>query len=250
MRASKAIVMAFATLAGSAFGVSSAATLTFQQGLNGYTGTSDTTLKSSAPAVVADPGDASIDASDDGSPNHVLLRFDDVFGASDGQIRPSDAIVHAQLQLSIQSEGSGIMFHDMLVPWDQATATWNSFTGGIQTDGIEAAAAAFASIGANTGDPNIPEGLFTVDVTASLQALRSGALPGYGWALLPFMPNGTNGVDFVSSELLPVELRPLLTVEVAPVPEPETYALLLAGLTLVGAAHRRSKRKNPGVALC
>ncbi|MGH8636448.1 MAG: PEP-CTERM sorting domain-containing protein [Burkholderiales bacterium] len=87
-------------------------------------------------------------------------------------------------------------------------------------------------------------------MTASLQAVRSGALPGYGWALLPFMPNGTNGVDFVSSELLPVDLRPLLTVEVAPVPEPETYALLLlAGLTLVGAAHRRSKRKNRGVAL-
>jgi hypothetical protein len=250
MRASKAIVMTLATLASSAFGSSSAATLTFQQGENGYTGTSDTTLKSSAPAVVADPGDASIDASDYGSPDHVLLRFDDLFGTADGQIRSSDAIVHAQLQLSIVSAGSGIVFDDMLVPWSQTTATWNSFRGGIQTDGIEASTAAFASIGANNGDPNIPEGLFTVDVTASLQAVHSGALPGYGWALLPFMPNGTNGVDFVSSEQLPIELRPLLTVEVAPVPEPETYALLLAGLTLIGAAQRRGKRKIPGVAPC
>ena len=32
---------------------------------------------------------------------------------------------------------------------------------------------------------------------------------------------------------------------VAPIPEPETYAMLLAGLALVGLARRRRKQRQP-----
>lgn len=219
-----------------------AAALSFQHGVNGYLGTSDTTLSSSDPTGIYGALDeVSIDASDGGSPNHVLLRFDNLFGNGVGQIKPSDTIVSAKLKVVITSVGSGIIFHDMLSPWNQASATWNSLGAGVQANGVEAAAAPFASIGANNGDPNITGPFLEVDVTASLQKVQSGNLPGNGWALLPFMPSGTNGVDFFSSEAFTTGDRPLLTVEVTPVPEPEAYALLLAGLGLVGFAVRRRR---------
>lgn len=222
--------------------VGATTTLVFQQGLNGYAGTTDTTLSSSDPSGIYGADDAvSIDASDGGSPNHVLLRFADLFGAGPSQIGALDNIVSAKLTVVITSVGSGIMFHDMLRDWNEATATWNSLGNGIQADGVEATAVPFASIGANNGQANIAGPLLEVDVTASLVAAKAGSLPGYGWALLPFMPSGTNGVDFTSSEGFLMADRPLLSVEVAPVPEPETYALMFAGLGLIGWASRRAK---------
>lgn len=217
-----------------------AASLSFQQGLNGYSGTQDTTLMSSDAGTVHGADDAaSIDASDGGSPNHVLLRFDGLFGNAPGQIRSTDTIVSATVTFHIDSQGSGVQFHDMLMPWDQATATWDSVGNGIQTNGIEAAVAPLLSLGANNGDANISGESFVADVTGSLRAMQSGSVPGYGWALMPFMPNGTNGLDFFTSEAFVANLRPLLVVEVSAVPEPGTYALLLAGLAAVGGLAKR-----------
>ena len=39
-----------------------------------------------------------------------------------------------------------------------------------------------------------------------------------------------------------IEIRPVAVLAAAPIPEPETYALMLAGLMLVGAAARRAAR--------
>ncbi len=218
----------------------SAATLTFQHGSNGYLGGADTTLISNTPdSAFGDSDELSIDASDGGSPNHVLVRFDNLFGTSAGQIGASDLIVSATLTVNVTSAGSGILFHDMLLPWNEATASWNSFGDGIQTDGIEASVLPFLSVGANTGDANIEQGSLTLDFTDALRRMQNGTVPGYGWALMPFMPNGTNGIDFPSRDFSLVAERPLLTVEVTPVPEPETYAMLLAGLGLIGFAARR-----------
>ena len=220
--------------------------LTFQNGVNGYAGTADTTLLSSDPdGVHGSDEEVSIDASDGGSPNHVLLRFDNLFGNGAGQIKAGESIVNAKLTVEITSAGSGILFHDMLMPWNEAAATWNNMGDGIQANGIEASATPFLSVGDNNGGGNISSGILELDVTASLQDAQAGNVPGHGWALLPFMPNGTNGVDFFTKEAFLTASRPLLTVEVAPVPEPETYALMLAGLGLVGfAARRRAARSN------
>jgi hypothetical protein len=227
-------------LAGAA-GTASAATYTFQHGVGGYAGTSDVTLFSSYPdSSNGYDEEVSIDASDSGSPNHVLLRFDDLFGAGAGQIKSTDTIVSATLTLEITSAGSGIQFHDMLVDWKAHSATWNSLGDGIQADGSEASAQPFLVLGANDGNPNIDAGPLVLDFTETLRRIQNGSAPGYGWALLPFMPDGTNGVDFYTSDYYDVDYRPLLTVEVAAaVPEPETYAMLLAGLGLVGALARR-----------
>jgi hypothetical protein len=218
----------------------SAATLTFQHGSNGYFGGADTTLANNEPDFAfGDFEELSIDASDGGSPNHVLLRFDDLFGTAAGQIRMDDQIVSATLTVNVTSAGSGILFHDMLLPWNEATATWNSFGDGVQTDGVEASVLPFLTIGANTGDANIEQGMLTLDFTDALRRMHNGSVPGYGWALMPFMPNGTNGIDFPSRDNAFIADRPLLTVDIAPVPEPETYAMLLAGLGLIGFAARR-----------
>ncbi len=223
-------------------GASAAQTYTFQQGLNGYAGTRDTMLAQSEPSLALGSQDfVSIDASDGGLPNHGLLAFDSLFGTGAGQIKPTEVIVGAQLRLQIDSAGSGFMLHNLLVDWSEATATWNSFDGGVQADGIEAETTPFLTLGANNGDSNISEGLLSLDVTASLQRVQAGGLPGYGWAFLPFMPDGTNGVDFFSREYFALADRPQLIVEVTPVPEPQTWLLVIAGLAAAGAAARRAR---------
>jgi len=235
-----ALTLAAALAAGSA---QANTTLTFQHGVNGYTGTADTTLMSGdATGIHGSDEEVSIDAADGGTPNHVLLRFDDLFGNGAGQIKAGDSIVSAKLTVQITSPGSGINFHNMLVAWNES-ATWDSMVDGIQADDSEAVASPFLSIGANDSSGNISDGMLVLNLTASLQAMQSGAVPGYGWALLPFMPDGTNGTDFFTKEAFMAADRPLLTVEVAPVPEPETYAMMLAGLGLLGfVARRRANR--------
>jgi hypothetical protein len=218
----------------------SAATYTFQQDVDGYQGAMDVTMYSSYPdSSNGYQQELSVDASDSGSPNHVLLRFDELFGAGAGQIKAGEQIVSATLTLEITSAGSGILFHDMLMDWNSASATWNSFGDGVQTDGIQAAATPFLVLGADNGDSNIESGTLVLDFTDALRRMQAGSVPGYGWALLPFMPNGTNGVDFYSAEGYDLSTRPLLTVEVAAVPEPGTWAMLAAGLGLIGAVARR-----------
>jgi MYXO-CTERM domain-containing protein len=221
-------------------GAATATTYTFQQGVAGYTGTRDTAVAEAQPdANFGSELELSIDASDGGLPSQALLRFADVFGAGAGQIALGSVITSATLTLNITSAGSGIRLFDMLTPWNEATITWNSAGNGIQANGVEAAATPFLEIGANDGGGNIPEGTLVLDVTASLQAWASGAVPGYGWALLPFVPNGTNGTDFFSREVDDITSRPLLTVQVAAVPEPAPVALALAGLAGLLAWRRR-----------
>ncbi|MCP5279931.1 MAG: PEP-CTERM sorting domain-containing protein [Thiobacillus sp.] len=234
-------VLALTLIAGSAH---ASVNLTFQNGVNGYAGTQDTELRSS-PADTGTPqgGFESIsvdgdDGSPDRKPNHGLVRFDSVFGAAAGQINAGDTIINATLTLNVFNPGSGFSVYDMLVDWNEATATWDSLANGIQGNGVEASNIAFAVFGADTSGENVPTGALVIDVTASLQKVQAGLLPGHGWGLVPFV-NGTNGIDFETSEAFMASARPMLSVEVAPVPEPETYALMLAGLGLVGFAARR-----------
>lgn len=242
-------ILAAALLAASpAFAAST--TLSFQQGLNGYAGTQDTMIRSNETGSGEDSRDSNYGAEDyvsvdgdDGSPgakpNHGLIRFDDLFGA--GAIGAGHTIVSATLSVYVVNPGSGFSMYDMLTDWSQSTVTWNSMGNGIQADGIEAASAPLFTIGANDGAENVGTGWLTIDVTASLQAAQAGTLPGYGWVMVPFAA-GSNGIDFVTSEYADdFNARPLLTVEVMAVPEPGTWAMLAAGLGLIGGMARRRK---------
>lgn len=228
-------------------------TLTFQQGLNGYTGTQDAHIRSNETSG----GDSrginygslaflSIDG-DDGSPgnkpNQGLIRFEQLFGTAAGQIRRDDTIVSATLQLQVFDAGSGFTVHQLLRDWNASTVTWNLVDAGIQTNGVEASTSSLATVGANNSNANISTGLLSIDLTASLQALQAGTVANHGWLLQPFAA-GSNGIDFHSSEASEASLRPLLSVQVvSSVPEPQSWALLGAGLLAVlGLQGRRSRR--------
>jgi len=215
-------------------------TLQFQQGLAGYTGAADTQVRGADPTInYGAELEIGVDASDGGFPTQSLLRFDNLFGNAAGQIPPGSVIVGATLTLTITSEGSGIRFHEMLQAWNANTITWNSAANGLQANGIEAAAQPLFTVGANDGGGNIPSGTLVIDFSSAVQRLQSGAGGSLGWALLPWTPDGTNGVDFYSAEWDTLAERPLLTVQISPVPEAGSAAMLLAGLLGLGALAAR-----------
>ncbi len=224
----------------------SAQTYVFQDGLGGYAGTRDTQVRSNETASPGDSRDTnygvepsmSIDG-DDGSPgakpNHGLIRFDGVFGA--GGVQAGDTILSATLSVYAFDPGSGMTVHDLLIDWDESLVTWNSLGNGIQAAGSEAATVPVATIGANNNLANVGIGWLNFDVTASLQGMQAGTLPGHGWALLPFAA-GTNGIDLYTREYAgDATLRPLLSVTV--VPEPATLLLMSLGVAGVAVARRR-----------
>jgi hypothetical protein len=89
----------------------------------------------------------------------------------------------------------------MLTDWAALPSlTWNSLGGGVQTDGVEAAANADASLA------SIAAGVRNINVTQSLQSWSNGAA-NHGWA---FLMGGSNGWDFSSSE---GPVAPKLTVD-------------------------------------
>jgi hypothetical protein len=222
----------------------SAAALTFRQGFDGYTGTRDTELRFVEPDLNSGAAESISVDDDDGpgsyNPTQGLLAFDGIFGAGPGQIAPTDIVVKATLTLEIFSAGSGWTWHEMLKPWNEDSDTWNSWTNGIQADGVEAVAAPVFNDGLGDGNGNIPSGAYMLDVTGSLKKWQSGALPNYGWAVLP-LAGGTNGIDFDSSEstFLDGATRPLLTVETSPVPVPAAVWLLGSAVLGLGAFGRR-----------
>jgi hypothetical protein len=174
---------------------------------------------------------------DDGSPglkpNQGLIRFDSIVGSGPGQIAPGTAIASAKLIIEVTDPGSGFRVHEMLTTWSEAS-TWNSLINGVQTDGTEASAAVLATFGADNSGSNVGVGTLEIDVTATIRAYLDGTLPNLGWLLNPFT-NGTNGVDFASSENGNFLVRPRLEVFV---PEPTAVAVL--GVALLLARRRQA----------
>jgi len=210
----------------------------FQQGRNGYAGAYDTELRQSDPdSNLGGATSLSIDADDPsgtGGDTQNLIRFDDLFGTDAGQIPTESNIAFARLILNATDAGSGFTVHRMLRPW-QDTDTWNGLGNGVQPDGIEAAANAELTVGANdSNNTNVPTGLIQLDVTDTLRAWLAGET-NFGWAFLPYLA-GTDGIDYYSSDYSTRDLRPMLVVNYA-IPEPVTLLLLITGL---GVWARRS----------
>lgn len=204
-------VLAAAILAGPVL----ADTLTFQQGVNGYSGAVDTyidaSLSSQATAVLIVI---------DGSPEeHVLIRFDAIFGSGTGQIPVGSTINSATLTMRVGSatndpSNNAVNFHRLLHAWVDTdlwaaygVAPWNA-QGGIQADGIDAVATAEATVTMSSAST-----AYTVTVTGSVQAWASVPATNYGWAILP---TGTDGLRLESSESTTASYRPLLTVDFTP----------------------------------
>jgi hypothetical protein len=172
-------------------------TVSFRQNVNGYAGTHDTELRGAA----ADTAQGlavgiTVDTADGGGISYGLLRFDNIFGSNPGQVPIGAEIVGATLTIEhtvANANGNPVELHRMYLPWDAATATYNSMVNGIQADGTEASMEVDSIID-STGR-TVPFTI-TADVTPSLIDWANSQ-PNYGWA---FIPTGTDGYRFDTSE--------------------------------------------------
>jgi hypothetical protein len=197
-------------------------TLSFQQNVAGYSGTVDTYLQQNSPgANNSSEPELNIDGDDPGGSGldvQALLRFEDIFGDAAGQIPLDATIISAQLELDVSNPGDNLQLHRMLQAWVD-TDTWGSLTGGVSSDGIEAA------LDPDTLTGELSSGTVVIDVTASLLAWQSDPLSNLGWV---FLPTDTDGVDFDSAE---GATPPRLVVQFLPVvPEPGSLLLVLLGI--------------------
>ena len=177
--------------------------LSFQEGVNGYSGTQDTYLAQAAAATSHGALDIWRWDSENPAPSAEigLIRFDGIFGNGPGQIPLDAEILAASLTLVVAdpSAGPAGTINEASVAWAEATATFNNFGGdaGVQSDELRAS-------------PVLPpapasSGPQTIDVTASLQGWLANPSLNLGWVV---RPSSTDGVQVRSSEHAVVAERP------------------------------------------
>ncbi|HBE70407.1 MAG TPA: hypothetical protein DDW52_19835 [Planctomycetaceae bacterium] len=171
-------------------------TVSFRNGVNGYEGTQDVDLVEVEPdsntnnGAIRVDGETTLDNPAYDRPSHSLLRFDDLFGDAAGKIPLGSEIVSASVALSITDKGDNVRVHNLTVPFDEATVTWNSIGGGV-VPGVNASGA-FTSFSTSGSGSSIRQ----FNVTESLQAWVNGA-ENFGWGLTP---SGTDEVEWITSE--------------------------------------------------
>ncbi|MBI4578672.1 MAG: metallophosphoesterase family protein, partial [Planctomycetes bacterium] len=195
-----------AMLAGAIAFSARAATLVFQDGTGGYSGTVDTFLMQSDPGTSKGTLITAEWDSDDppgtGQDNVALIRFDGIFGTGPNQIAPTDEITSATLSYDVVNSGNSGNMYEAAVAWTE-TATWNNYGGdpGVQSD-------EYGALVGSTGGGLGPQSINVVDGIAAW-AVNPAAYR--GWIILPV---GTDGVEFRSREDPNAALRPKLTVVV------------------------------------
>jgi hypothetical protein len=197
--------------------IARAETIVFQDGtlLPGgapYAGTQDTEIEATAPALAFGSNDfVRSDLAYLGSEAQGLLRFDDLFGAAADRIPLGSTITSAVLTLEVFNSSNvpvGIIsLYQMTTAWSESSS-WNSLVDGVQVGTDTVAVADDAHTAEQVAST-------TFDVLASLQTWSAGDA-NLGWVILN---DGTDGMEFRSSEYETVEVRPMLTVTFTP-PEP------------------------------
>ncbi len=180
--------------------------ITFQNGVDQYSGTIDTEIWALAPSTFLESNpNASSDADNDGGESQVLIRFDGIIGDGAKQIPKGARIRSARMLVSAFDQGSTVNLHRMLVPFSPS-ATWNSMVDGVSADGCEASrhkdSFTFGKIAANSST-------IVFDVTDTIQAWSSGQA-NLGWV---FINTAGNGWDFYASEFEDIKQRPQLVIE-------------------------------------
>jgi hypothetical protein len=190
---------------------------TFRDGENGYTGTVDTQLKKGSPNTAygnrTDDLVSDFTSTTSGETSQVLIRFDGMFGNAARQIPAGAVILSAELVVDTNNPGDGGTFHRMASDWSNGS-TWNSLTGGVSTNNIEARSAYTSAAGSPSRDPNLAEGKIRINVTQDVQAWADGE-KNRGWLIKPWA-NGTDGWGFSPSEVSKITNRPQLRIEWVP----------------------------------
>lgn len=181
-------------------------TVTFQDGVSGYTGTRDTYTYQVSPATVRGAENLIIQDRNPGSipedERTSLLRFDL------SAIPANVTIVSAQLDFYVDSEGQGFDMYRMRTAWNEATASFASIGNRhFAPDGVD------AEIAMDTRWPGVDgyTGPITVSVPPStIRAWVSGTMTNNGWLMVS--AHGDDGVQLRSSEHATIANRPKLTV--------------------------------------
>lgn len=191
------------------------ATLTFQQGVGGYTGTVDTFIQSGSSANNSAVDPLTVDgippATDE---RQVLIRFDNIFGNGPSQVPLGATNISATLMFNVSNSiAIPVTFNRMLQSWnpvhnwaDYGLTPWNG-TAGIQADGSEALASADAS------PASVGTGLQSITVTSGVLAWQANPSTNFGWVI---RTAGADSLVFDSSEVATATNRPRLTVNFDP----------------------------------
>jgi len=189
------------------FTVTVTTTVSFQDGVDGYTGTRDTKLMSQEPTM--NFGDA-IRLELDGSPLISSLLYWDL-----SSIQPGSIIHSVDVTVNItNASGHFYEFYELLRPWVENQATWNEYASG---QGWQAAGADGSSDRGSTvlGSITGSKGLATVSLNAPgvamVQAWVNNPSSNHGFIILNYI-SAKNGLDFSSRETGTVSERPKLTV--------------------------------------
>jgi hypothetical protein len=179
-------------------------TVSFQHGVNGYSGTEATHISKNFPDRQFG-GAPTIFVQQGSSEYQGLLRFEGMLGTAAGQIPPEATILSARLVLHTStSSTNAISIHRMLIPWE-SSSTWNSFDHGVDPSAGEAVVTPEI-----TFVPSNPSGTpVELDVTGSVRAWKDGD-PNHGWV---FLSSGGNRYSFYSLAMVVSDLRPLLQIE-------------------------------------
>jgi|GEM_PF-1194274 len=195
---------------------SAADILTFQQGVNGYTGLTYATLQLGAPDAAMGGSSATTWTVDGGNTTifdatkQGLIRFDNIFGSGAGQIPLGSTINSATISANFDDpSGSSFAVNRMLVTWS-AASTWNSMVTGVANDGVEAVVADSATVANPNGNATGTYNPFGTALTADLQLFSNGTA-NYGWLVRPTA--GVSGWGWTASAGSPV-----LTVDYVPAP--------------------------------
>lgn len=179
--------------------VSSVETVVFQQGVNGYSGTVDTTIMADAASTNLGAQDTLNADRHDGAYDEMaetqgLLRFKNIFGDEPGRIDGQSTINSAFIELQVESTGNAVNVYEMSKLWTENT-TWNSYVLRGDGNGIQVGAEVSDTPVATTG--YVGAGTLRIDVTDSLRTWQTNPDSNYGWS---FLSTGSDGVDFYSSE--------------------------------------------------
>ena len=184
------------------------ATRTFQDGVNGYTGTKDTHIYEINPTTPLGNLDYfKWDTESSGGYMYGLLRFDDIFGTGAGQIPLNYYIQSAILTYTVSNVGDYANVYEAAVDWTE-DVTYNDFGGdaGVQSDEYGALV---------TNAPGTALTSYQVDVKSSLISWHANPSANKGWL---FYPTASDGVNVSSSEFATIVNRPKLTVVYGPYP--------------------------------
>jgi ribosomal protein L35AE/L33A len=182
-------------------------TVSFQDGLNGYSGARDTKLMSQTPTT--NFGTAP-ELELDGSPDRSALLYWDL-----ASIPPGSIVQSAGVTVNItNSSGHTYEFYQLLRSWVESEANWNQYASGQnwQVAGADGSADRGSTVlGILTGGG----GLSTISLNAAgiavVQAWVNNPFSNRGFIIQDYL-NASNGLDFSSRETGTPSNRPRLTV--------------------------------------